>query len=113
MDRSNGRLCGLILRSQLIVILKKGYFEEQASFWRTNVSIEVFRSEYPRYPSIDVSRMRSFQWKSVHIISLFIFFQKIRVKREKMSGHINLELFMNPTPHSAWQVRILFLFVNT
>lgn len=54
-NRVNGRLCGLILRSQLIVILKRKYFEECKRHWEDRVSIEDFRSEYPRYPSIDVS----------------------------------------------------------
>lgn len=53
-DRNNGPLKGFILRHQLIVILKNKYFEEKKRFWIDDVSIENFRDEYPRYPSIKV-----------------------------------------------------------
>lgn len=49
-----GHLYGLILRSQLIVILKHRYYEELEREWLSSISIETFRNEYPRYPSIEV-----------------------------------------------------------
>lgn len=51
-NRKHGRIRGFILRSQLIVILKRGFFEETKRFWESTISIESFRNEYPRYPSI-------------------------------------------------------------
>lgn len=53
-SNSPGHLYGLILRSQLIVILKHRYYEELEQEWLSNISIETFRNEYPRYPSIEV-----------------------------------------------------------
>lgn len=49
-----GHLHGLILRSQLVVILKHRYYEESKADWLPTISIETFRNEYPRYPSIEV-----------------------------------------------------------
>lgn len=48
-----GRIRGLILRYQLIVILQRKLFNETAEYWDT-VSASIFRDEYPRYPTIDV-----------------------------------------------------------
>lgn len=56
-DRNNGPLKGFILRHQLIVIIKNKYFEETKRFWTNDVSIENFRQEYPRYPSIKVKKI--------------------------------------------------------
>lgn len=49
-----GRIRGLILRSQLIVILKNKIFNETCDEW-DSISTSIFRNEYPRYPTIDVS----------------------------------------------------------
>lgn len=54
-NRSHGRICGMILRSQLIVIFLNKYFEEDRESWKNDVTIHQFRDMYPRYPSIDVS----------------------------------------------------------
>lgn len=54
-DPSTGRLRGFILRSQLIVILKNSFYDEKQEEWIDDISIDDFRDEYPRYPSIDVS----------------------------------------------------------
>lgn len=64
-----GHLHGLILRSQLIVILKHRYFEELEHEWLPNISIETFRNEYPRYPSIQVRTVYS-----VHKFANFHYF---------------------------------------
>lgn len=53
-DGTSGHLCGLILRSQLVVIIKHRYFDERKRDWQPDISIETFRNEYPRYPSIEV-----------------------------------------------------------
>ena len=48
-NRQNGRLRGLILRSQLVVILKNSFLEQTKDYWERTVSIEAFRNEYPRF----------------------------------------------------------------
>lgn len=80
INRANGRLRGLILRSQLIVILKRSYFEETQQFWNADVSMEAFRNEYPRFPSI----------RDVHISS----------DKRAQNYTMNMEIFMNPTPYN-------------
>lgn len=53
-DGTPGHLYGLILRSQLVVIIRHQYFVERERQWMPDISIEKFRNEYPRYPSIEV-----------------------------------------------------------
>lgn len=46
---------GMILRSQLIVLLKNKIFNESAEIWNCKQpSIKMFRDEYPRYLTIQV-----------------------------------------------------------
>uniref|UniRef100_A0A182JKB0 Chloride channel protein n=1 Tax=Anopheles atroparvus TaxID=41427 RepID=A0A182JKB0_ANOAO len=80
-SRVNGRLVGLILRSQLVVILKRSYYQEASRFWESTVSIEAFRDEYPRYPAVD----------------------DLHVNEDKCSGEfsVNMHMFMNPSPYSV------------
>uniref|UniRef100_A0A182XYX6 Chloride channel protein n=1 Tax=Anopheles stephensi TaxID=30069 RepID=A0A182XYX6_ANOST len=80
-SRVNGRLIGLILRSQLVVILKHSYYQESSSFWESTVSIEAFRDAYPRYPAVE----------------------DLHVNAHKRSGKfsVNMEMFMNPSPYSV------------
>lgn len=59
-DGTPGHLCGLILRSQLVVIIHHRYFVELESIWLQHITIETFRNEYPRYPSIEVSKSHKF-----------------------------------------------------
>lgn len=93
-NRNHGRLRGIILRSQLIVILKRSLFEETKRFWETNVSIETFRSEYPRFPSIS----------------------DIHISHDKSACNytIDMNIFMNPSPYTINQLtsvpRIFMLF---
>jgi chloride channel 7 len=49
-----GRIRGLVLRSQLIVILKLKIFNENSDFWG-HINAGIFRDEYPRYPTIEVT----------------------------------------------------------
>lgn len=71
-----GRLRGFMLRSQLITILKQQWFDEKENLWKKDVSIEVFRKEYPRYRSI-----KDIKWHN-----------------DKINYTINSEIFMNPSP---------------
>lgn len=84
INRSYGRLRGFILRSQLIVILKHSLFEETKKFWESEISIEKFRNEYPRYPNID----------------------DIRLTTDKLAKNytISMEIFMNPSPYKVNQL---------
>lgn len=50
-----GHLHGLILRSQLIIIIKHRFYFELKRQWLDDISILTFRNEYPRYPSIEVN----------------------------------------------------------
>lgn len=82
-NRQNGRLRGLILRSQLVVILKSSLFEETKRFWESTVSIDTFRNEYPRYP----------QLKDIRVCS-----------DEKAKNYtVDMEIFMNKSPYSINQ----------
>ncbi|XP_058053621.1 H(+)/Cl(-) exchange transporter 7 [Anopheles bellator] len=80
-SRENGRLIGLILRSQLVVILKRSYYQETSHFWESTVTIEAFRDEYPRYPAVD----------------------DLHVSEDKCSGDfsVNMSMFMNRSPYSV------------
>ncbi|XP_055919350.1 H(+)/Cl(-) exchange transporter 7 [Eupeodes corollae] len=78
-NRSNGRVCGIILRSQLIVILLKSLYEEKKQFWENEITNQTFRDVYPRYPSIDSVRMHT----------------------DKVNYTVNLDIFMNPSPVRA------------
>jgi len=54
MYKPNGHLRGLILRSQLIVLLQNKVFNEVLSAW-DDVSLTTFRHDYPRYSNINVN----------------------------------------------------------
>lgn len=94
INRNSGRLRGFILRTQLIVILKRSFFEETKRFWEQKISIEAFRDEYPRFPCID----------------------DIKLSNDKLAHKytINMEIFMNPSPYKVNQAtsvpRIFMLF---
>jgi hypothetical protein len=48
----------MILRSQLIVLLKNKIFNESAEIWNfKGPSVKMFRDEYPRYLSIQVQAL--------------------------------------------------------
>ncbi|TRY97091.1 hypothetical protein DNTS_027281, partial [Danionella cerebrum] len=72
------KLCGLILRSQLIVLLKHKVFLERASlrFSQRKLQLKDFRDAYPRFPPI----------------------QSIHVSQDERECMMDLTEFMNPTP---------------
>ncbi|KAH8371896.1 hypothetical protein KR093_009264, partial [Drosophila rubida] len=74
--RSEGRVCGIILRSQLIVVLLKSLYVENKQFWLPETTIQTFRDVYPRYPSI----------------------KSVRPLDRKIHYTVDLSLFMNPSP---------------
>lgn len=47
-------LRGLILRSQLIVLLQNKIFDRPLSNHWDSVTTDIFREDYPRYSSIEV-----------------------------------------------------------
>lgn len=91
-NRASGRLQGFILRSQLVIILKRSFFVESQRFWEQIISIDSFRDEYPRYPSI----------------------KDINVREDSLKCTINLEIFVSPSPYTVNQLtsvpRIFMLF---
>ncbi|GAB0092589.1 Chloride channel protein [Sergentomyia squamirostris] len=75
----NECLIGLVLRWQLVVILRRSLYHEKKKFWVDKVSLETFRSEYPRYPSIET----------------------VNLNMDKTEYTVDLEMFMKPAPHSV------------
>ncbi|NWT56653.1 CLCN7 protein, partial [Erythrocercus mccallii] len=76
-------LRGLILRSQLIVLLKHKVFVERAnlSLVRRRLKLKDFRDAYPRFPPI----------------------QSIHVSQDERECMIDLSEFMNPSPYTVPQ----------
>ncbi|XP_008286945.1 H(+)/Cl(-) exchange transporter 7 isoform X2 [Stegastes partitus] len=79
----SGKLCGLILRSQLIVLLKHKVFVELARsrLTRRKLQLKDFRDAYPRFPPI----------------------QSIHVSQDERECMMDLTEFMNPTPYTVPQ----------
>lgn len=99
-SQHTGRLRGFILRSQLIVILKKSFYEETQEHWIDDVSIDDFRDEYPRYPSIDVSIPFPMQVQCELLNhKMCLYQQKIKIRNATCDYTINSEMFMNPSPY--------------
>ncbi|KAG7335344.1 hypothetical protein KOW79_001940 [Hemibagrus wyckioides] len=76
-----GKLCGLILRSQLIVLLKHKVFVERvrSRLCRRRLQLKDFRDAYPRFPPI----------------------QSIHVSQDERECMMDLTEFMNPTPYTV------------
>ena len=87
---SYGRFRGLILRSQLIVLLQNKIFNECAESWDKDLSIKMFRDEYPRYPTIE----------------------QVTVTDEEKTYTIDMRPFMNPSPYTLQHVSITILFAT-
>lgn len=77
-----GRFRGLILRSQLIVLLQNKIFNEYAETWDKSLDIKIFRKEYPRYPTIE----------------------QVALTDEEKTYMIDLRHFMNPAPYTLQHV---------
>uniref|UniRef100_A0A8C4TCD5 Chloride channel protein n=1 Tax=Erpetoichthys calabaricus TaxID=27687 RepID=A0A8C4TCD5_ERPCA len=82
-DQEPKRLCGLILRSQLIVLLKHKVFVERvnSSLIQRKLQLKDFRDAYPRFPPI----------------------QSIHVSQDERQCMMDLREFMNPTPYTVPQ----------
>ncbi|XP_049852821.1 H(+)/Cl(-) exchange transporter 7 isoform X4 [Schistocerca gregaria] len=92
-SRSCGTLRGMILRSQLIVILKNKLFNESSEIWNfKELPIKLFRDAYPRYESID----------------------EVSLSETERTFSVDLRPFMNQSPytvqHSASLPRVFRLF---
>lgn len=81
--RTYGRIRGLILRSQLIVLLQRQFFNETSDVW-VNEDQHMFRDEYPRYPTVD----------------------QICISEKEKTYHIDLRPYMNATPYTVLHVSI-------
>ena len=75
-SRSFGKMRGLVLRSELIVLLQHKIFSELYGEWEGKVDMSLFRMAYPRYP--DISR--------------------IFVSTTEREYHVDLRPIMNTTP---------------
>ncbi|KAK2829032.1 hypothetical protein Q7C36_017022 [Tachysurus vachellii] len=75
------KLCGLILRSQLIVLLKHKVFVERvrSGLCKRRLQLKDFRDAYPRFPPI----------------------QSIHVSQDERECMMDLTEFMNPTPYTV------------
>uniref|UniRef100_A0A6P7FEH3 Chloride channel protein n=1 Tax=Diabrotica virgifera virgifera TaxID=50390 RepID=A0A6P7FEH3_DIAVI len=86
-----GRIRGIILRSQLVVILQKKIFNETVDVWY-NINPSLFRDSYPRYPTIE----------------------DLELTDEEKTCSMDLRPFMNPSPytvlHSSSLPRMFRLF---
>ncbi|KAG8235524.1 hypothetical protein J437_LFUL013486 [Ladona fulva] len=92
-SKSFGMFRGLILRSQLIVLLQNKVFNESPEVWKSmNFNMKLFQDAYPRYPTI----------------------QQIHVSQQERNFTIDLRPFMNRSPytvqHSASLPRVFRLF---
>uniref|UniRef100_A0A8D0H046 Chloride voltage-gated channel 7 n=1 Tax=Sphenodon punctatus TaxID=8508 RepID=A0A8D0H046_SPHPU len=74
-------LRGLVLRSQLIVLLKHKVFVERASLIQRRLKLKDFRDAYPRFPPI----------------------QSIHVSQDERECMMDLTEFMNPSPYTVPQ----------
>uniref|UniRef100_A0A1B6JQE8 Chloride channel protein n=1 Tax=Homalodisca liturata TaxID=320908 RepID=A0A1B6JQE8_9HEMI len=75
---SFGRMRGLILRNQLIVMLQNKIFNISSDTWDTNaINIQLFRRIYPKFPTIN----------------------DISLTDEEMNQSLDLRPFMNPSPY--------------
>ncbi|KAL7639227.1 UNVERIFIED_CONTAM: hypothetical protein RMT77_010761 [Armadillidium vulgare] len=91
--KGHGKLRGLILRSDLIILLKNKIFNENTHVWDGNiVNMELFRAFYPRYPSVE----------------------EVSLSEEELGTTIDLRPFMNPSPYTVTSAasfqRIFHLF---
>uniref|UniRef100_A0AAX7VQL5 Chloride channel protein n=1 Tax=Astatotilapia calliptera TaxID=8154 RepID=A0AAX7VQL5_ASTCA len=82
-EKNPAKLCGLILRSQLIVLLKHKVFVELARsrLSQRKLQLKDFRDAYPRFPPI----------------------QSIHVSQDERECMMDLTEFMNPTPYTVPQ----------
>ncbi|XP_054264197.1 H(+)/Cl(-) exchange transporter 7-like [Macrosteles quadrilineatus] len=81
--RSFGRLKGLILRSQLIVMLQNKIFNVNTDGWdNSRINMSMFRKLYPRFPTIE----------------------DIALTDEEMNRSLDLRPFMNPSPYCVQMI---------
>jgi len=78
-SRTFGKIRGIILRSELVVLLENKIFNELYNEWEGRVNMGVFREAYPRYPDIS----------------------QVHVSPEEREYHMDLSPFMNPTPSTV------------
>lgn len=77
--RTFGKIRGVILRSELVVLLENKIFNELYNEWEGRVNMGMFREAYPRYPDI----------------------AQVHVSPVERGYHMDLQPFMNPTPSTV------------
>lgn len=83
--QSPGRLVGIVLRSQLIIIIKNQIYRENQNITLENITADLFHNEYPRYPSVS----------------------DLHVSPNDRKLTVNLALFMNVSPFAVQDVTSL------
>uniref|UniRef100_A0A8D9AXJ9 Chloride channel protein n=1 Tax=Cacopsylla melanoneura TaxID=428564 RepID=A0A8D9AXJ9_9HEMI len=76
---SPGRLVGLILRSQLITLIKNKIYKENQNWSDEMITSDIFHNEYPRYPDVT----------------------DLTVPAEERHLTVKLNMFMNVSPFSV------------
>lgn len=76
-----GRFRGLILRWQLIILLREKVFEEVSETHHASLTLQTFRDAYPRYPPVE------------QVID--------KITPEERNYHIDLRPVMNPSAYSV------------
>uniref|UniRef100_A0A6A7G5D9 Chloride channel protein n=2 Tax=Hirondellea gigas TaxID=1518452 RepID=A0A6A7G5D9_9CRUS len=80
VDSVQGTLCGLMLRSQIMVMLKHKMFIEREEYWSDSwQDLGVFRDAYPRFYDLEAVDLRP----------------------EDLDCHVDLRPYMNPTPYTT------------
>lgn len=80
-----GRLVGIVLRSQLIIIIKNQIYRDNQNISPEDITADLFRNEYPRYPSVS----------------------DLHVSPDERDNTVNLALFMNVSPFAVQDVTSL------
>ncbi|KAL1453456.1 hypothetical protein WDU94_007594, partial [Cyamophila willieti] len=78
-QESPGRLVGLILRSQLIILIKNQIYKENQNWSDDMITADIFHNEYPRYPDVT----------------------DLTVSAEDRNFTVKLNMFMNVSPFSV------------
>lgn len=76
-----GRFRGIILRWQLIILLREKVFEEISETHHASLTMQTFRDAYPRYPSVE------------QIID--------KITPQERNYHVDLRPVMNPSAYSV------------
>nr|CAD7397163.1 unnamed protein product [Timema poppensis] len=87
-----GTFRGLILRSQLIVLLQNKIFNESEDIWdSSSVNIKLFRDQYPRFSTIE----------------------EVNITEEERASTIDMRPFMNQSPYTVQHATMTSLSIGS